>query len=154
MLTALKSNRVDIAFLTAPFSQQAIDQNLAVEFGDAREIYGTETQAAIVFGPNLLEKNKQAGVAFMRAMVRATNEMKGDYRNDDRIVRAIAAEMKSPVELIKAAPPNTMTLDFNPQTILSMQQMFFDTGKILSYKDPLPLDQIVNHTFLDAARGK
>lgn len=154
MLTALKTNRVDIAFLTAPFSQQAIDQNLAVEFGDARDVYGKETQSAIVFGPNFLEKNKRAGVAFMRALVRATNEMQFDYRTDDRFVRAIAAEMKAPPELIKSAPPNKMQLDFNPETILSAQRMFFDVGKVLSYKDPMTADQIVNTTFLDAARGK
>jgi NitT/TauT family transport system substrate-binding protein len=154
MLTALKTNRVDIAFLTAPFSQQAIDQNLAVEFGNARDVYGKVTQSAIVFGPNFLEKNKRAGVAFMRALDKANNEMKGDYRKDDRIMRAIAAEMKAPLESIKSSPPYTMSLDFNPETVLSMQQMFFDIGKVLSYTQPLTADQIINHTWLDAARGK
>lgn len=151
-LVALKSGRVDVAYLTAPFSVEAVEQGIAVEFGDAREIYGHETQSALMFGPNLLVQNRQAGAAFMRAMVKATDRFEGDYRNDEQIAQAISTWTGASVDAVKRIPPYRMTLTFDPATLANMQRMFLAHGNVLSYAEPLTAEQVVDPAFLDAAR--
>ncbi len=152
-LVALRAGRVDIAFLTAPISQEAIDQGVAVEFGDARAIYGGETQSAILFGPSLLNENRQAGAAFMRAMQAASDRMAGDYRDDPDVIAALHEWTGASEELLRRMPLYHMSPAFNPATLERMQAMFLNHGGLLSYSDPLPADRVLDLSFVEAAGG-
>lgn len=143
-LTALENGSVDIAFLTSPYAQDAVASGGAVELGSAREIYGDETQSAVMFGPTLLEENRQAGVAFVRALLRAAEEMQGDYRQNDEVVAALSAGLDIEEDFIRSAPPYFVPSDlqFNADTARQAQQIFLDQGDLLSYSNPLSIDEI------------
>lgn len=153
---ALEQGAVDAAFLTSPFSTQALESGAGVEVGSAREIYGDETQSALLYGPNLLRDNQVAGVAFLRAMLRAAADLQGDYRTDDSIVSDLSAAMDIPVETIESAPPYHFPADLamNPATVEQFQQMFLDlggNGDLLTYDEPLPLDRVLDDSLLQRA---
>jgi NitT/TauT family transport system substrate-binding protein len=153
-LAALKSGAVDAAFLTAPFSQQAVKDGIGVELGDAREVYRDTTQSAVVFGPNLRSKNREAGVGFVRALSQAADAMQGDYRKKPEIVNALVKASGSSQALVTSTPPYFMTVKIDPQTLATMQTMFLGLGKILTYDKPLSYDQVVDRRFLaDAGSG-
>jgi len=145
-LTGLQQGSVDLAFLTSPFSQQALDSGAAVELGSARDIYGDETQSAFIMGPNLLEDNRQAAVAFMRALLRAAADMQGDYRSNDALVQAVSETYEIPVESIQNAPPYAVPADLaqQPETATRMQEMFLEYGGLLDYDEPMPIDRVID----------
>ena len=154
-LVGLEQGAVDAAYLTSPVSQQAESAGTAVPLGDAREIYGTETQSAFVMGPNLLKDDRPAGVAFMRALLARAADMQGDYRTKDDVVQAIASTFSIDAETVRTAPPYAVPADLaqKPGTAETMQQMFLDYGDILGFDAPMPLDEIVDDSLRQLAVG-
>jgi NitT/TauT family transport system substrate-binding protein len=158
-VTGMKSGSVDAAFLTSPYSTQAVTGGIGVEVGNAREVYANETQAALMFGPNLLRNNKAAGVAFMRAMLRAAADMQGDYRTNEAVVTALSTTLNMKPENVKSFPPYFVPADLamNPATITEFQNMFLALSrggdKVLSYTDPMPLDRILDDSFRKQAQA-
>ncbi|MGM7700065.1 ABC transporter substrate-binding protein [Microbacterium sp. A84] len=149
-VTALENGGIDAAFLAAPYSSMAVDQGVAVPIVDSKEAYGDETTATIIFGPTLLEKDRESGAAFLKAMECATEPLQGDYRKNPDVVAALSEGLKVPEDTITdgALYYFDPALTLNESTFDGMQKMFADYGGLLTYKDPLPIDKLVDREIL------
>lgn len=153
-VAAMESGAVDIAFLSAPFSTQAVESGLAVPFGDIREVLGEARVLACLFGPTLLNENREAGEGFLRAIARAADRMEGDYREDPEIVTALSEGLDIDEEDVQATPPFAVTTDWGPQTLASMQEMFLNLDDpALDYDEPLSYSEVVDEEMLAVATG-
>jgi len=150
-LAALKSGAVDAAYLAAPFSLQSVSTGIGVELGKARDVYGAQTQSALLFGPNLLDRNPRAGAAVMRALKKAQDLMQGDYRKNQQVVDALKAGAELTDSQVQDTPPYHTDLVMNPATIEEMQRMFLGIGNVLTYTDARPVTDFLDTRFLEAA---
>lgn len=149
-ITALKNGGIDAAFLAAPYSDMAVEQGVAVPIIDAKKAYGDSTTSTIIYGPTLLEQDRKSGEAFLKAMACAAEALQGDYRKDPKVVSALADGLKIPEKTITDGALYFFdpTLAVNESTFDEMQKMFADYGGLLTYKDALPIDKLVDKKIL------
>jgi len=143
---ALRNGGVAAALLIAPYTQQAVDGGYAKELVDSKIAYGEETTSAVMYGPTLLEENRETGVAYLKAVACAAGQMSGDWRKDPKIVAPLAKFMKVPEETISGGGLYAFdpTLAINAGTLASMQEMFHDTKGTLTYEETLGADKLVD----------
>ncbi|OLF13918.1 hypothetical protein BLA60_01665 [Actinophytocola xinjiangensis] len=143
---ALRNGGVAAALLIAPYTQQAVDGGYAKELVDSKIAYGEETTSAVMYGPTLLEQDRDTGVAYLKAVACAAGRMTGDWRKDPEIVAPLAKFMKVPEETISGGGLYAFdpTLAINAGTLTSMQEMFHDTEGTLTYEETLGADKLVD----------
>jgi NitT/TauT family transport system substrate-binding protein len=153
ILVALRNKSIDAGLVTAPFTKTVEKEGFARRIGNAQAAVGGQAQTGILFGPNLLVKDRRAGIAFLRALMRAAQDLQGDYRSNDALLQQITAVSKIPIDTIKDAPPYVFQpyLALKPQTATDMQKMFLTAGDILRFSSPLPEDQIFDKSINEAA---
>ena len=146
ILTALQNGGVDAGFLSAPFTEQAQADKIATPIVDAKQAYGDTLTSALLMGPNLLHKNRAAGVAFVRANLRAVERLQGDYRTDAEVVTALAQFMKVDEAVIKNGPIYAFdpTMVPSASTVTTMQERFLALPSVLTYSTPLSIDQLID----------
>jgi NitT/TauT family transport system substrate-binding protein len=152
---ALENGGVDAAYLTAPYTQQALDAGIAEPIADVKEIYGEETTAGLIFGPSLLEDDRAAGAAVLRANGCAAERLQGDYRADDEVVSELSTFLDVPEELIRTGALYAFDpqLRVNDATLDGMQDVFLDYGDVLTYSEPLPASQLTDEELHEEALG-
>lgn len=155
MAEALRNGGVAAALLVAPYTQQAVEQGFATALVDSKAVYGKDTTAGIMYGPNLLAKNRDKGVSYLAAVACAAKRMQGDWRKDATIVNALADFMKVPTETISKGGRYVFepTLAVNTQTLTDMQKMFSSYAGTLAYDSTLPADKLVDDRILRQALG-
>jgi NitT/TauT family transport system substrate-binding protein len=106
------------------------------------------------FGPNILEKNREAGLAFLRAIARVVRDhLGGEWSKSPDIVAKIAKATGQPESAVLTGPPMKFTLKPNP-TIIPGAQDFFRSLNLLEYKETLPTDRFLDMSFSDEVLGK
>lgn len=145
MNAALKSGAVDAAFVGSPFNALVEDDDSGRLFGD-QSAMANETQAALLFGPNLLQKHPEVARAYLRANMLAARKLQGKYNQDDAVVQALVDTAGFEKKTVLATPEYVFDPDlkFNPETISKEQEMFSKlnllTGKIL------PFEKVIDET--------
>lgn len=142
-----------------------IQSNLAaqVEPTGAKFVQGVRKdagslQANFAFGPDLLEKRPEVGLAVLRAMARTIDKhLRGDYKRNPETVASVAKALEqTPEEVL-----NTPSLEFDPE--LEVVPEYFREvqavwhkigGRILSYDQELDPEKIIDTRFIDAILGK
>jgi len=153
MTEALRNGGVAAALLVAPYTQKVVEGGFATALVDAKAAYGKETTSAVMYGPALLEKNREAGVAYLKAVACAAERMAGDWREDQEIVTALAKFMKVPEETVSGGGLYAFdpTLTVNAGTLTAMQEMFRDYKETLNYDKILAPEKLVDEQIrLDA----
>ena len=155
MTEALRNGGVAAALLVAPYTRKAVTEGFATALVDSKAAYGKETTSGIMYGPNLLAKNRETGVSYLRAVACAAERMQGDWRKDPEIVKALADFMKVPGNVISGGGLYAFdpTLKVNAGTLTDMQKMFGSHDGTLTYDDALPAERLVDERILHDAAG-
>ncbi|MFI1582951.1 ABC transporter substrate-binding protein [Embleya sp. NPDC020630] len=111
-----------------------------------------EPLGGMLYGQNLLEKNRDAGVAFLRALIRTVNTyFAGDYKQDPAFVEELATTLGSKPELLKAVPAQVVDWEIRGGTTDRVQSMYIE-GKVIE-APALPEDKLVDRSFYAEAVG-
>ncbi len=150
ILLALENDAVDAGWLISPFYSQAEESGDYVYVGGPQDL---QPIGGALFGPNLINDNRDAGVAFLRALQRTINTyLSGDWTSDDAVVAAIAQGTGLDEDVVRNQPLYEFVLDPSEGLTDLAQQVFF-ADDVLSYDDPIPESDLVDRSFLEEARG-
>lgn len=149
---AFRNKAIDAAFLPSPFSTNVVESGLGKPFGN-QELLTGETSGGLILGPNLLVEDRVAGVALLRALLRAGEVMaQGDYRENPKVVDALLKHGYKE-ESIKQTPLYAYEpeLPLNPKTVETFQRTFLDHGNVLTIKQPMAFEDITDEPLRKAA---
>ncbi|MCG0286978.1 ABC transporter substrate-binding protein [Streptomyces sp. PSAA01] len=149
VLTSLKNGGVDAAWLLDPVWRQ-VDGDAGYAFlgGQPRG----EPLGGLLFGPDLLTENPDAGVAFLRAYIRTVNTyFAGDYKKDKAFLDDLGQALKTEPDTLAAVPSLRMDWEIREGTVGRLQKAYATAGVVEG--DPLPEDQVVDRSFYAEAVG-
>lgn len=149
---AFSNKAIDAAFLPSPFSTNVAESGLGQPFGN-QELLSGETSGGLILGPNLLVEDRVAGVALLRALLRAGEVMsQGDYRENPKVVSALLKHGYKE-ESIKTTPLYSYEpeLKLNAKTVETFQRTFLDHGNVLTIKQPMAFEDITDEELRKAA---
>lgn len=139
---ALESGSLDAAILGEPLT--TINQDKGIVKVLANDFIDGFTSTYLYMGDPLLKNNPQAARGFMKAYLRATRDLQGNYMNDS-IASIIEKYTKVPANVIKRAS----TAQYDPngrlplEDITTLQDYFFARGE-LEYKQKLDMSRFVD----------
>ncbi|POX39972.1 hypothetical protein C3486_15790 [Streptomyces sp. Ru73] len=149
VLTALTGGGVDAAWLLDPV-WRTVD-------GDKRYAFlGGQPQGeplgGALYGPNLLQRDPDAGVAFLRAYIRTVNTyFRGDYKADRAFVAELAKLLKVDAGTLTAVPSLRMDWEIRKGTAGRLQRAYRDAG--VTKGAPVPESRLVDRAFYAEAVG-
>lgn len=145
-LIALENGAIDAAYLPDPLWADADTEGYA-EFAIP---FGQETVGGYMMG-SLRHENPDVADAILRALVRTTRTyLQGDYRNDPMVRGALEEVLGVPSSVLDVGAPLVFDPDmrFDPVLLEPIQEMWIDTGDLLSYDQPLPVTKVVDQSNL------
>jgi NitT/TauT family transport system substrate-binding protein len=142
---ALGSGALDVAALQEPWLTRAQKTGSAVLWMPFSAVTHNLPVGLIVYGPRLLESNKDAGVRFMTAYLRAARQF--NEGKTDRNVALISEFTKLPPEDVRSACLVTLKPDGSADTqiMLDFQHWMLENGMV---DKALPLDQFWTDEFI------
>ncbi|MBO1336070.1 ABC transporter substrate-binding protein [Streptomyces sp. VRA16 Mangrove soil] len=149
VLTALQNGGVDSAWLLDPVWRKVDgDKHYAFLGGQPQG----EPLGGLLFGPNLLSKDQDAGVALLRAYIRTVNTyFAGDYKKDPSFVSELATVLKTDKTILESTPSLRMDWEIRGGTTDRLQEAYKAAG--VSKGDPLPESRTVDRQFYEEAVG-
>jgi NitT/TauT family transport system substrate-binding protein len=153
-LAALQNGAVQAAISAGPLLTKAIADGSQIIVGDIDKVLADGSGGGVIFGSNVLKHKRQAGVAFIRALLKATRtDLQGDYRANPEVVNILATAMNVPPTTITGTGGPTLfdpAMKLHPAVYDEMQGFWIDQ-KILTYATPLTKDQLTDGRFLELA---
>lgn len=150
-VTALQNNAIQCGILLDPLWLQVADDPAYVMM--ATQTPG-EPLGLIAFGKNLLEDNREAGEAFVRAYIRTINTYyDGDYHANAEVMAEIAAQTGVEVERMTQVDSLVFDWELREGTTDRVQEFFIKVGVITGFDTPVAEDAIVDRGFYLAAVG-
>ncbi|MCF3121971.1 ABC transporter substrate-binding protein [Streptomyces arenae] len=149
VLTALQNGGTDSAWLLDPVWRK-VD-------GDKRYAFlGGQPQAeplgGLLFGPNLLREDPDAGVALLRAYIRTVNTyFAGDYKADKAFATELAKLLKTDEKVLLSTPSLRMDWEIRAGTTDRLQDAYRAAG--VSKGDKVPENKAVDRTLYEEAVG-
>ncbi|MEB8336322.1 ABC transporter substrate-binding protein [Streptomyces endophyticus] len=149
VLTGLQNGGVDSAWLLDPIWRKVdSDKRYAFLGGQPQG----EPLGGLLYGPNLLSKDPDAGVAFLRAYIRTVNTyFRGDYKKDPAFVAELAQLLKTDKKVLEETPSLRMDWEIRSGTTDRLQAAYKAAG--VSEGDPLPESKTVNRKLYEEAVG-
>ncbi|MFZ3596794.1 ABC transporter substrate-binding protein [Streptomyces sp. BH104] len=149
VLTGLQNGGVDSAWLLDPIWRKVDgDKRFAFLGGQPQG----EPLGGMLFGPNLLTKDPDAGVALLRAYIRTVNTyFPDDYKNDPAFVAELARLLKTDKKVLEETPSLRMDWEIRSGTTDRLQAAYKAAG--VSEGDPLPESKTVNRKLYEEAVG-
>ena len=147
-IEGLKNGSIDISMLSEPWITRANAEAGAVAQWPLSSIAPGLSGAMIAFGPNLLEKNPEAGVRFMAAYLKAIQKF--NEGKTDRNVEIIAGYTKLEPANVKAACWTSFRADGMIDTDAMMAFQEWGLGKKY-INAPVELDQVWTSEFIEQA---
>ncbi|MGW2590415.1 ABC transporter substrate-binding protein [Streptomyces sp. NPDC001515] len=149
VLTALRGGGVDAAWLLDPVWRK-VDGDRRYAFLGGQPL--GEPLGGLLFGPNLLHKDPDAGVAFLRAYIRTVNTyFAGDYKSSPAFVSELARLMKIDEATLRSTPSLRMDWEIRKGTTDRLQRAYADAGVFEGA--PVPEDKAVNRSLYEEAVG-
>ncbi|MYW67412.1 ABC transporter substrate-binding protein [Streptomyces sp. SID8379] len=149
VLTALQNGGVDSAWLLDPVWRKVDgDKRYAFLGGQPQG----EPLGGLLFGPNLLSEDPDAGVAFLRAYIRTVNTyFAGDYKKDPAFVTELASLLKTDKAVLESTPSLRMDWEIRSGTTDRLQEAYKAAG--VSKGEPLPESKTVDRKLYEEAVG-
>ncbi len=151
LVTSLENGAIPAAWLSDPYWTRISGQKgytFAVGQPPAEPFGG------IIFGPNMLKEKGDAGVAFVRALVRTVNTyLTGDYKADPESAAKLAAAIELPVDILTETPSLIFDWEIRGGTSDRLQESFQKTG-VFKGKQILPESEVVDRSYYEEAVGK
>jgi NitT/TauT family transport system substrate-binding protein len=152
-LAALDNNAVSAAIQSQPSIQREINTGNYAILGNMDAVYANGSGSGVIMGPTLLNTNRQAGAAFIRALQRASaTDLQGDYLQNADIAKIIADATSATVKDTQSipAPKWEPQLKINPAIYDGMQKFWLKIGA-LTYKSPLASSDVIDQKLVDTA---
>jgi NitT/TauT family transport system substrate-binding protein len=150
IVTALESGAVNAGFVSDPLWLKIDRSKVEFAFGQPP----TYSTGGVFFGPNLLNKRRDVGEAFVRAMVRTIRTyLHGDYHKDAKVMETLSKELQIPLETLQQGVALGFPADqpLADSTVESLQKVYLSTPGVLTYDKPLPTDKVLEKGFIQAA---
>ncbi|MFF8641842.1 ABC transporter substrate-binding protein [Streptomyces sp. NPDC015345] len=149
VLTALRQGGTDSAWLLDPVWRKVDgDKRYAFLGGQPQG----EPLGGLLFGPNLLKKDPDAGVALLRAYIRTVNTyFAGDYKADKAFVGELAELLKTDEDVLLATPSLRMDWEIRAGTTDRLQDAYRAAG--VSEGDKVPEEKVVARELYEEAVG-
>ncbi|MFE1949162.1 ABC transporter substrate-binding protein [Streptomyces sp. NPDC059524] len=149
VLTALQNGGVDSAWLLDPVWRK-IDGDRRFAFLGGQPL--GEPLGGLLFGPNLLKDDPDAGVALLRAYIRTVNTyFPGDYKKDPAFVKELADLLKIDKGVLESTPSLRMDWEIRSGSTDRLQAAYRAAG--VSEGDPLPESRTVDRKLYEEAVG-
>ncbi|MFI1679642.1 ABC transporter substrate-binding protein [Streptomyces sp. NPDC020607] len=134
VLTALQNGGTDAAWLLDPVWRKVDgDKRFAFLGGQPQ----AEPLGGLIFGPNLLKKDPDAGVALLRAYIRTVNTyFAGDYKADKGFATELARLLSTDKEVLLATPSLRMDWEIRAGTTDRLQDAYRAAGVSKGAKVP------------------
>lgn len=149
VLTALTGGGVDSAWLLDPVWRR-VDGDKRYAFLGGQP--PGEPLGGALYGQNLLHRDPDAGVAFLRAYIRTVNTyFAGDYKADRGFVAELAKLLRSEGRTLAAVPPLRMDWEIRKGTTDRLQKAYLDAG--VTKGAPIPEGRLVDRSLYAEAVG-
>ncbi len=127
---ALEAGTVDIVNASEPWITRIVQSGAGVIWLPAREVVPGFQHSFLMFGPSLLEKDREAGMKFMVGYLRGVR-LYNEGKTDEN-VRVIAAETGLDEALVRDAcwPPVRETGYYDTESLLTYQAWALEEGLI------------------------
>lgn len=147
-LEGMGSGSVDIAATSDPWTIRMVNAGTGVIWNPWQKLMPNLQFSVIMYGPNLLEKNRDAGARFLVAYLKAVKQY--HEGKTDRNVEIIAKYTQLKVEEVKQSCWMSMRADgaINLEGMDDFQQWALDKGYLISI---VPEDQLLDLSFLETA---
>ncbi|WP_327152112.1 ABC transporter substrate-binding protein [Nocardia sp. NBC_01329] len=151
LVTSLENGAIPAAWLSDPYWTRISGQN-GYTFAIGQP--PAEPFGGIIFGPNMLKEKGDAGVAFVRALVRTVNTyLTGDYKADPAMAARVAEAVELPLEIIRQTPSMIFDWEIREGTSDRLQQSFQKTG-VFKGSQILPESEVVDRSYYAEAVGQ
>lgn len=153
MNVAFANQAIDAAFLPQPLAGAAVRDGNAVIFMEAYELWDRATLGILYFGKRLLEsENREAGVRFFKAYLKACRELSTEEGWTDENVAIVSKYTNVPAPAIKNGVKNYFELngDVNRSFIEQTMMYYLEKGYV-EFTEPLNMDDVINTSFVEAA---
>ncbi|XBB69930.1 ABC transporter substrate-binding protein [Nocardioides sp. WV_118_6] len=144
ILVALESGAVKAGWLSDPVWLEAEkSDDLAFAFGQPDDI----TMGAVLFGPTLLEKDRDKGKRLLAGMRSAVaDHLQGAYHDDADVRAALVKQLEISEDQLDKLPELVFPPDLAyPAGLTDRYQATYARQKgVLVYSDPLPEDEVID----------
>lgn len=148
VVTALENGGVDAAWVVDPAWRQ-LDGKPGLTFLGGQP--PGEPMGGLIYGPSMLRSDPDAGVAFIRALVRIYGTyFNGDYKKDPKFVARLASALDLKPDVIKAVPSAVWDWEIRGGTTERLQKAFVDGGAL---GKTVPESEAVDRTLYAEAVG-
>ncbi|MET7800123.1 ABC transporter substrate-binding protein [Streptomyces decoyicus] len=149
VLTALTGGGVDSAWLLDPVWRRVDGDRKYTFLGGQPQ---GEPLGGALYGPNLLQRDPDAGVAFLRAYIRTVNTyFAGDYKADRTFVAGLAKLLDVDRTILTSVPSLRMDWEIREGTADRLQKAYRDAG--VTRGAPLPERRLVDRSLYAEAVG-
>jgi NitT/TauT family transport system substrate-binding protein len=144
ILVALESGAVKAGWLSDPVWLEAEkSDDLTFAFGQPEDI----TMGAVLFGPNLLEENRDKGARLLAGFSRTISDhLQGAYHDDPDVRAALVEQLEIPESQLDQLPELVFPPDltYPPGLTDRYQATYADQKGVLVYSDPLAEDEVID----------
>ncbi|NGO10778.1 ABC transporter substrate-binding protein [Streptomyces sp. HC44] len=149
VLTALQNGGVDSAWLLDPVWRKVDGDDRFAFLGGQP---AGEPLGGMLFGPNLLRDDVDAGVALLRAYIRTINTyFAGDYKKDPAFAATLAKLLKTDRTVLESTPSLRMDWEIRGGTTDRLQSAYRAAG--VSEGEALPESRLVDRSLYAEAVG-
>lgn len=107
--------------------------------------------SGFVMNRDFYESQPEVAEAVLRALVRTNRTYLQDgFHEDQAVMEELSAAMGVPADALRAslAPVFLPDMAIDRSTIESLQATWLEIGEVLSYEEPIPIDDIVDTSVL------
>ncbi|MFD4629538.1 ABC transporter substrate-binding protein [Streptomyces sp. NPDC058284] len=149
VLTALQNGGTGSAWLLDPVWRK-VDGDKRYAFLGGQPL--AEPLGGLLFGPNLLKKDPDAGVALLRAYIRTVNTyFAGDYKADRAFAKELAQLLKTDEKVLLSTPSLRMDWEIRAGTTDRLQEAYRAAGVFDGAR--VPEKRAVNRELYEEAVG-
>ena len=154
ILTALKEGLVDAAYMRAPWFNYAVKRGIAVELFKETDNLKKMQSDLVWTTEKFLKRNPEAVVGFLRAYLKALQYVrevqKGQHLEEYKAL--VAKYTDHPVDIaLEMVQSGKYTDEIALEDTVATQQYYVKRG---IQKRFIPLEQVINLTFLEKAKGR
>jgi NitT/TauT family transport system substrate-binding protein len=154
MLIALQNKAIDVAILPEPFATTAVNQGNGVVIRSEAGVGAGELTTMVFFSGQFLRERRDAGVRFLRAVLRAAHETQGNYSKNPELSALLAKATKLKPEAITESvaavfDPNLDITKFE-DSLRRQEEIYMKIGR-LNYSTPLQMSRVVDASLVHEA---
>ena len=143
MAAAMEAKAIDAVLTGSPYATAILDAGTGVPL--VKDMTPGSMTMVFVYSGKFMKERPQAAHKFMLGLMKGARSMQGDGYLSDTNIASYMKYMNTTVENIRKTPPGLYDPDMTVKVgdMADIQLTHMKNGR-LDYKDPLPLDSIVD----------